>query len=130
MKSLFAEMLPAMRGSECRSHLTFEVFKLANAYLFGKPVRAVAGEELAPPIRIDISAIPCRPRCATPSFTQSGCSFVEGLVSQEELVGWVAHTRPLRDRCPRADRPQPTSPILRGGNTKPQWPNSSTKTGY
>ena len=34
------------------------------------------------------------------------------LVSLEELVGWVAHTRPLRDRCPRADRPQPTTPIL------------------
>jgi hypothetical protein len=34
------------------------MIKLANAYLFRKPVQAVVGEELAPPIKIDISAIP------------------------------------------------------------------------
>ena len=38
-------------------HVAFEAFKLANYYLFGRPVQAVEGE-LAPPIRIDISAIP------------------------------------------------------------------------
>src|SRR5271170_2044414 len=41
-------------------HIRFEAFKLANSYLFGKPVQPVVGEELAPPIRIDISAIPFR----------------------------------------------------------------------
>jgi hypothetical protein len=39
-------------------HLRFEAFKLANSYLFGKPVQPVVGEELTPPIKIDISAIP------------------------------------------------------------------------
>jgi hypothetical protein len=39
-------------------HVAFEAFKLANHYLFGKPVQPVVGEELAPPIKIDISAIP------------------------------------------------------------------------
>jgi hypothetical protein len=39
-------------------HIRFEAFKLANSYLFGKPVQPVLGEELAPPIHIDISAIP------------------------------------------------------------------------
>ena len=39
-------------------HVALEAFKLANHYLFGKPVRPVVGEELAPPIKIDISAIP------------------------------------------------------------------------
>jgi hypothetical protein len=28
--------------------------------MFGKPVQPVVGEELAPPIKIDISAIPTR----------------------------------------------------------------------
>jgi hypothetical protein len=40
--------------------VAFEAFKLANHYLFGKPVQPVVGEELAPPIKIDISAIPKR----------------------------------------------------------------------
>ena len=63
MKSLLAEMLPDdrlkkewnkwLRHSDPR--IAFEAFKLANAYLFGKPVQAVAGEEMAPPIKIDIS---------------------------------------------------------------------------
>jgi hypothetical protein len=39
-------------------HIRFEAFKLANSYLFGKPVQPVLGEELAPPVHIDISAIP------------------------------------------------------------------------
>jgi hypothetical protein len=39
-------------------HIGFEAFKLALSYLYGKPVQPVAGEESAPPLRIDISAIP------------------------------------------------------------------------
>jgi hypothetical protein len=39
-------------------HIAFEAFKLALSYLYGKPVQPVVGEELAPPIKIDISAIP------------------------------------------------------------------------
>ena len=66
MKSLLAEMLPDdrlkkewskwLRHSDPR--IAFEAFKLTNAYLFGKQVQAVAGEDMAPPIKIDISAIP------------------------------------------------------------------------
>ena len=66
MKSLLAEMLPDdrlkkewnkwLRHSDPR--IAFEAFKLANAYLFGKLAQTVASEELAPPIKIDISAIP------------------------------------------------------------------------
>jgi hypothetical protein len=40
------------------SHYRWEAFKLAQFYMFGKPVQPVASEELAPPIKIDISAIP------------------------------------------------------------------------
>ena len=39
-------------------HYRWEAFKLAQAYMFGKPVQSVASEELAPPIKIDVSAIP------------------------------------------------------------------------
>jgi hypothetical protein len=39
-------------------HIAFEAFKLALSYLYGKPVQPVIGEESAPPLRIDISAIP------------------------------------------------------------------------
>jgi hypothetical protein len=39
-------------------HIAFEAFKLALSYLYGKPVQPVLGEELTPPIKIDISAIP------------------------------------------------------------------------
>jgi hypothetical protein len=66
--SLLAEMLPSdrlkkewnksLRHSDPR--IAFEAFKLANAYLFGKPVQPVNGEELAPPIRIGIGAIPMK----------------------------------------------------------------------
>ena len=41
-------------------HVALEAFKLAIHYMFGKPVQPVASEELAPPIKIDISAIPTR----------------------------------------------------------------------
>jgi hypothetical protein len=67
MKALLTEMLPDdrlkkewnkwLRHSDPR--IAFEAFKLASAYLFGKPVQVVAGEEMAP-IKIDISAIPTR----------------------------------------------------------------------
>jgi hypothetical protein len=39
-------------------HYRWEAFKLAQFYMSGKPVQPVASEELAPPIKIDISAIP------------------------------------------------------------------------
>jgi hypothetical protein len=39
-------------------HYRWEALKLAQFYMFGKPVQPVASEELAPPIKIDISAIP------------------------------------------------------------------------
>lgn len=39
-------------------HIAFEAFKLANYYMFGKPVTIATGAEEPPPIKIDISAIP------------------------------------------------------------------------
>lgn len=39
-------------------HIAFEAFKLANYYMFGKPVTIVSGGEEPPPIKIEISAIP------------------------------------------------------------------------
>jgi hypothetical protein len=39
-------------------HIAIKAFEMANHYLYGKPVQPIVGEELAPPIRIDISAIP------------------------------------------------------------------------
>ena len=41
-------------------HIAFEAFKLANYYMFGKPVAIVAGAEELPPVKIDISAIPMK----------------------------------------------------------------------
>jgi hypothetical protein len=38
-------------------HVAMKAFELAIHYMFGKPVQPVASEELAPPIKIDISAI-------------------------------------------------------------------------
>jgi hypothetical protein len=38
-------------------HVAREAFKLADHYLFGKPVWPIASEKLAPPLKIDISAI-------------------------------------------------------------------------
>lgn len=49
-----------LRHSDPR--IAFEAFKLASAYLFGKTVQAVAGEELAPPIKIDNQRDPEIPR--------------------------------------------------------------------
>jgi hypothetical protein len=40
--------------------VAMKAFELAIHYMFGKPVQPVASEELAPPIKIDISAIPTR----------------------------------------------------------------------
>ena len=40
------------------SSIAWNAFELYHEYRFGKPVRTAAGEELAPPIKIDISAIP------------------------------------------------------------------------
>jgi hypothetical protein len=40
--------------------LRLKAFKLANAYLFGKPAMPTIGSEDAPPIHIDISAIPMK----------------------------------------------------------------------
>jgi hypothetical protein len=42
------------------SSIAWKAFELYHEYRFGKPVQMVVGEELAPPIRIDISAIPTR----------------------------------------------------------------------
>jgi len=39
-------------------HVAMKAFELALHYMFGKPVQPIVGEELAPPIKIDISAIP------------------------------------------------------------------------
>ena len=39
-------------------HIAMKAFELMLNYRFGKPVQPVASEELAPPIKIDISAIP------------------------------------------------------------------------
>lgn len=41
-------------------HFAWEAFKLAQAYMFGKPVQPIVGEEDLPPVRIDISAIPMK----------------------------------------------------------------------
>ena len=41
-------------------HVALEAFKVVIHYMFGKPVQPVASEEFAPPIKIDISAIPTR----------------------------------------------------------------------
>ena len=40
------------------SSIAWKAFELYHEYRFGKPVQMVAGEELTPPIKIDISAIP------------------------------------------------------------------------
>jgi hypothetical protein len=40
--------------------IAMKAFELAIHYMFGKPVQPVVGEEMAPPIKIDISAIPTR----------------------------------------------------------------------
>ena len=65
-KEVLFRLLHASRNAEewdywlrCKDrHYRWEAFKLAQAYMFGKPVQSVASEELAPPIKIDVSAIP------------------------------------------------------------------------
>ena len=39
-------------------HIAIKALEMALHYMFGKPVQPIVGEELAPPIKIDISAIP------------------------------------------------------------------------
>ena len=39
-------------------HVAMKALELALHYMFGKPVQPVASEELAPPMKIDISASP------------------------------------------------------------------------
>ena len=68
IKNLLNELLPEDRlRSEWEHHLRhkdpqirWKAFVLANAYLFGKPVMPISGPEDAPPIHIDISAIPIK----------------------------------------------------------------------
>jgi hypothetical protein len=55
------EMLERMWWKELRNkdpHLRLKAFELMLHYRFGKPVQPIVGEENAPPIKIDISAIP------------------------------------------------------------------------
>jgi hypothetical protein len=39
-------------------HVAMKAFELAIHYMFGRPVQPVVGEDSAPPMKIDISAIP------------------------------------------------------------------------
>jgi hypothetical protein len=39
-------------------HIAMKAFELALHYMFGKPVQPEVSQEQAPPIKIDISAIP------------------------------------------------------------------------
>ena len=66
IKALLAELLPReelakrwMKALNHRNkHIQMKAFELANHYMFGKPITTIVGEESAPPIKIDISAIP------------------------------------------------------------------------
>jgi hypothetical protein len=53
----FIEDFELLRKSK-DDRIRLEILKLALSYQYGKPVQSVVGEELAPPIKIDISAIP------------------------------------------------------------------------
>jgi len=53
----FIEDFAKLRKSH-DDRIRLEVLKLALAYQFGKPIQPVISEEPAPPIKIDISAIP------------------------------------------------------------------------
>jgi hypothetical protein len=53
---LWQDIISERAGRDWWLQITDALNHTANR--FGKPVQAVAGEELAPPIRIDISAIP------------------------------------------------------------------------
>lgn len=55
------DVLERMWRAKMRSkdpHLAFKAFELMLHYRFGKPIQPIVGEENAPPIKIDISAIP------------------------------------------------------------------------
>jgi hypothetical protein len=41
-------------------HIAWEAFKLSQAYMFGKPVQPIVGDEDLPPVQINISAIPLK----------------------------------------------------------------------
>jgi hypothetical protein len=41
-------------------HIATKALEMALHYKYGKPVQPIVGEEFAPPIKIDISAIPTR----------------------------------------------------------------------
>jgi hypothetical protein len=66
IKNLLNALLPEEKlAKEWRHHLNhsdpqirYKTFELANAYLFGKPVMPIQGAEEAPPILINVSAIP------------------------------------------------------------------------
>lgn len=66
IKALLNRLLPEKKlAEEWEYHLAhkdpqirYKTFELANAYLFGKPVMPIQGAEDAPPVHIDISAIP------------------------------------------------------------------------
>ena len=68
IKALLAEVLSdgelKRRWKKWLGHrdqrIAFEAFKLALSYLYGKPIQLAVSDELAPPILIDISAIPRR----------------------------------------------------------------------
>jgi hypothetical protein len=66
IKVLLNELLPEhVLRANWKHHLQhkdpqirWKAFELANHYLFGKPVMPIIGSEDAPPVHIDISAIP------------------------------------------------------------------------
>ena len=66
IKELLNTMLPPERLEKLWNdklnhedpHISIKALEMALHYMFGKPVQPVIGEELAPPIKIDISAIP------------------------------------------------------------------------
>jgi len=66
IKDLLNELFPEERLKKLwEFHLKNEVpgtryrtFEMANHYLFGKPAMPIIGSEDAPPVHIDISAIP------------------------------------------------------------------------
>jgi hypothetical protein len=66
IKALLAANLPgeriiALLNKKLESkdeHIAMKALEVCMHYMFGKPVQPIVGEELAPPIKIDISAIP------------------------------------------------------------------------
>ena len=66
LKQMLHDMVPEeelrrrwMKYLNCKDwHISWKAFELMCHYRFGKPVQPIVGEEFAPPIKIDISAIP------------------------------------------------------------------------